>query len=84
MHPKEYGLAHAWVHNRKPNQIANNLLKYQRIDAQARLEARRAWNAPVLWPLTVVGLLLAVLVAPAWLAHRRREAAGAIRLRAGS
>jgi ABC-type transport system substrate-binding protein len=84
MHPKEYGLAHAWMHNRKPNQIANNLLKYQRIDARARLEARRAWNAPVLWPLTVVGLLLAVLVAPAWLAHRRREAAGAIRLRAGS
>jgi ABC-type transport system substrate-binding protein len=83
MHPKEYGLAHGWVNNRKPNQIANNLLKYQRIDTLARAEARRAWNAPVLWPLAVVGLLLAVFVAPAWLAYRRREAAGAIRLRAG-
>ena len=51
-HPKDYGLAHAWVKNRKPNQIANNSLKYQRIDAgAARATCGDAWNRPVLWPL---------------------------------
>ena len=31
-HPKDYGLAHAWVQNVKPNQMARNGLKFQRID----------------------------------------------------
>jgi ABC-type transport system substrate-binding protein len=73
LHPKEYGLAHGWVKNRKPNQIANNLLKYQRLDAVQRAESRRDWNRPVLWPL---GLLAAVMIAfavPAVIAYRRRE-----------
>jgi ABC-type transport system substrate-binding protein len=30
-HPKSYTLGHAWLHNRKPNDVANNILKYQRI-----------------------------------------------------
>lgn len=73
LHPKEYGLAHGWVLNRKPNQIANNLLKYQRIDVARREAQRAAWNRPVLWPLAA-GVLLAVVVAvPAVRAWRRRE-----------
>lgn len=73
LHPKEYGLAHAWVKNRKPNQIANNLLKYQRIDPRQRAALRAEWNRPVIWPLVV---LVAVTVAFAVLAaivYRQRE-----------
>lgn len=46
-HPKSYTLGHAWLHNRKPNDVANNILKYQRIDVAARTQARHAWNSPV-------------------------------------
>ena len=73
MHPKEYGLAHAWVHNRKPNQIANNLLKYQRIDSASRATLRARWNRPVLWPLGLVVVFAAALSFVAWSAWLRRE-----------
>ncbi|MBL8533309.1 MAG: ABC transporter substrate-binding protein [Betaproteobacteria bacterium] len=78
MHPKEYGLAHAWVGNRKPNQIANNLLKYQRIDAEARAMARQSWNRPVLWPVAVLAAVVLLMLAPAWFEYRRRERSGAL------
>ncbi len=72
-HPKDYTLFHAWVKNIKPNKIAYNTLKYQRIDAAQRDEKRSAWNRPILWP---TGLALMVLVAFAWpavVSYRRRE-----------
>ncbi len=73
LHPKEYGLAHAWVKNRKPNQIANNLLKYQRIDAVRRATLREQWNRPVLWPLGLFVLVVVAFTVPAVLVIRRRE-----------
>lgn len=79
LHPKNYTLSHRWLTNRKPNDVANNTLKYQRIDAAARAEARRAWNAPVLWPLAVGGAALLAAVLPAWLGYRRRERGAALK-----
>ena len=72
-HPKSYTLGHAWLHNRKPTDVGNNILKYQRIDVAARAQARRQWNAPVLWPLLAGIGLLAAIVLPAWIGYRRRE-----------
>jgi ABC-type transport system substrate-binding protein len=71
--PKEYGLHHAWVHNRKPHSIANNGLKYQRIDPALRARMRRAWNQPVLWPVALGGVLLVLSLVPAVVTFRRRE-----------
>ncbi|MBS3916622.1 MAG: ABC transporter substrate-binding protein [Sulfuritalea sp.] len=74
-HPKDYSLHHDWVANLKPNNMARNGLKYQKIDAARREKLRAEWNRPVLWP---VGLLIAVLAAgaaPAVLSWRRRERA---------
>ena len=79
LHPKSYTLSHRWLTNRKPNDVANNLLKYQRIDGVARAEARKAWNAPVLWPLAVGFVVLLAAVLPAWLGYRRRERGAALR-----
>ena len=73
LHPKEYGLAHTWVHNRKPNQIANNLLKYQRIDPQLRAQLRQRWNPPVLWPIAALVTGLGAFTALTVLTYRRRE-----------
>ncbi len=77
-HPKSFGLSHAWMKNGKPNQMANNGLKYQRIDAALRAQKRTEWNHPVLWPFVLLVIVLALL---AWLgvrAWRRSEAAVAV------
>ncbi len=77
-HPKDFGLYHGWMQNVKPNQMARNNLKYERIDAALRSQERREWNQPVLWPVL---LILAVLVAsavPAVLTYRRKERMAAV------
>ena len=72
-HPKDYTLSHAWLYNRKPSKVGHNTLKYQRLDPALRAEQRAAWNAPVLWPLGLLLLALAVAIAPAVMAWRTRE-----------
>ena len=74
-HPKDYTLSHQWVFNSKPNQIARNGLKYQRIDAALRERLRNEWNQPVIWPIALGLVLLAALSAPAYFSYRRRERA---------
>ncbi len=71
-HPKSFSLQHAWYHNAKPNLMANNTLKYRRIDPGLRQQSRLAWNQPVVWPLFIGLLLLLLFFVPAWLVHRRR------------
>lgn len=71
-HPKSFSLFHGWYKNLKPNLMANNRLKYTRIDALARTEKRQAWNTPVFWPLLLGGLLFALMLLPAIIAYRRR------------
>ena len=78
-HPKTYVLSHAWVQSRKPSAVGRNTLKYQRLDAALREQQRRAWNAPVWWPLLAGFGLLSTFVAPAFVAYRRRERHAATR-----
>ena len=79
LHPKSYTLGHRWLKNRKPNDVGNNILKYQRIDAAERTAARLAWNRPVLWPL-LLGLLVVLLaIVPGYLGYRRREQRAAVK-----
>lgn len=79
LHPKSYTLGHRWLKNRKPNDVGNNILKYQRIDAEQRKAARQEWNKPVIWPLVIVGLLLGLGLIPAIHGYRRRERQAAIK-----
>lgn len=72
-HPKTYTLTHRWLQNRKPNDIAHNTLKYQRVDGAERRRQQEAWNRPLLWPLLPLAALLLALLWPALRAHRRRE-----------
>ena len=77
-HPMSYSLQHGWVLNRKTGAMVRNTMKYQRLDIERREAARAEWNKPVLWPLALVALLLAALVAPAVIHWRRRETATAL------
>lgn len=72
-HPKGFSLQHAWVANVKPNLMANNTLKYRRIDPALREESRAAWNQPVLWPFALMAIVLVLLIWPAWRQYRRHE-----------
>jgi oligopeptide transport system substrate-binding protein len=76
--PVDYALYHSWYHNFEPNLMANNTLKYIRIDPALRAERRTQWNRPVIWPLALVLGLLVVSVVPAVVTYRRRERAAAL------
>jgi len=70
--PKAYGLYHGWYFNAKPNLMANNGLKYLRIDPALREQQRAAWNKPLLWPLFALAALLLLALVPAFLVWRRQ------------
>ncbi len=76
-HPKDYGLAHEWVGNVKPNQMARNGLKFHRLDTALRERRRAEWNRPAVVPLAILAALAAAAVAGGIVAYRRREARSA-------
>jgi len=71
--PKQFSLHHAWYLNAKPNLMANNALKYRRIDPALRARLQAQWNRPVRWPLYLLGLAVLLAVLPAWIGYRRRQ-----------
>jgi oligopeptide transport system substrate-binding protein len=71
-HPKGFSLYHAWLTNAKPNLMANNTLKYLRIDSELRARKQAEWNQPVLWPFGVLVALLVLGSVPAVIVYRRR------------
>ncbi len=73
LHPVDYTLRHGWLLNSKPNSMAQNELKFHRVDGAARAAAQAAWNDPVVWPIGLAGVAVAALVLPAWAGYRRRE-----------
>ncbi len=72
-HPKRFTLHHEWYRNAKSNLMANNTLKYKRIDPALRARQRAAWNRPNLWPVAVALLVPVAVVLPAVVRHVRRS-----------
>ncbi|GAB6034212.1 ABC transporter substrate-binding protein [Galenea microaerophila] len=72
-YPKSLTLYHHWYHNIYPNLMANNSLKYRRIDGQSRWQAVQQWNPPVLWPFAALFLLGISLVWGAWRLYQQRQ-----------
>ncbi|MCZ6718604.1 MAG: ABC transporter substrate-binding protein [Gammaproteobacteria bacterium] len=77
-HPVGFSLYQSWYSNAKPNLMANNLLKYKRVDPTLRAKLREAWNTPVIWPPVLLIIVLVVSVIPAIITFRRREKAAAL------
>ena len=71
--PKQFSLHHSWYLNSKPNLMANNSLKYRRIDPAQRLARQAEWNRPVLWPVIALLLLVLLVILPAFFAFRRQQ-----------
>lgn len=74
-HPKNYVLQQSWLSNVKANVMANNKLKYWRVDAGRRDALRRDWNQPVLWPLWLGTAAVLLFAGWLWRMLRRREEA---------
>jgi ABC-type transport system substrate-binding protein len=72
-YPKAFSLHHQWLNNVKPNLMANNILKYRRLDPEVREQLRAQWNPPVLWPMGALVLILVLGAIPALMVARRRE-----------
>ena len=72
-HPKNFELHHDWLSNVKPNLMANNTLKYQRIDPVLRNAQRASWNPPVMWPAALLLIVALALLASGVAVYRRRE-----------
>ncbi|MBI3776450.1 MAG: ABC transporter substrate-binding protein [Gammaproteobacteria bacterium] len=72
-HSKDFGLFHEWYKNAKPNDMANNTLKYKRVDPELRAQKRVEWNAPVTWPVWLMVAILLLGTAPAFVIYRRHE-----------
>jgi ABC-type transport system substrate-binding protein len=72
-HPKQFSLNHVWYRNAAPNLMANNALKYQRIEPRLRADLQAQWNPPVRWPLFVLTGAAILVIGPAWLGYRRRQ-----------
>ncbi|MFY9976254.1 MAG: ABC transporter substrate-binding protein [Chromatiaceae bacterium] len=72
--PKSFSLHHQWVHNAVPNTMANNTLKYRRLEPELRERLQRQWNPPILWPLwTLLGVGVALVLPALWLVRRRER-----------
>ena len=61
-HPKSLTLSHQWFKNVLPNAMANNTLKYKRIEAQLRVKKQKVWNQPVILPLILLFLFMLISV----------------------
>lgn len=72
-HPVGFSLHHQWYKNAKPNLMANNKLKYKRIEPRLRTENRTLWNQPVWWPIALLIILTIILLIPAIISYRRKE-----------
>ncbi|MFB3091118.1 MAG: ABC transporter substrate-binding protein, partial [Gammaproteobacteria bacterium] len=77
-HPVAFSLHHSWYKNAKPNLMANNKLKYKRIDPITRKAQRKQWNQPVWWPVVLILIVLCLSVIPAIRHHKRRERSAAL------
>ncbi|MCW8949772.1 MAG: ABC transporter substrate-binding protein [Sedimenticola sp.] len=76
-YPKGFSLYHSWYGNVKPNLMANNTLKYKRIEPELRNQRQQIWNPPIVWPLIVLFVLIVVTVIPAVMVYRRHERSAA-------
>ncbi len=75
IHPKSLGLSHSWFKNIFPNVMANNTLKYKRIDAELRAKKQEEWNQPVIMPLVLFILFPILMIYPLYRGYQGRQKA---------
>ncbi len=72
-HPVDFTLSHSWNRAIKPHAMANNTLKYERVNAKLRSKRQAQWNQPTTWPIWGLLILLIVLFIPLIISYYRRQ-----------
>ena len=72
-YPQDFILSHQWVRPAKPNAMADNSIKYVRIDPAKRAMLREQWNTPILWPLIWILVILFLFTVPVALGYWKRQ-----------
>lgn len=73
VHPIDFTLSHQWNYPLKPNAMANNTLKYERLNPTLRQKKQKGWNAPIIWPLFLLLFFIVILFIPLTITYWRRE-----------
>ncbi len=71
--PINFTLNQTWIYPNKPNPMANNTLKYLRLNSENRAKLRLEWNRPIIWPLLILLGCIVLLWVPLILAYWHRE-----------
>lgn len=72
-YPKTFQLIQSWNERRKPSQLANNTLKYAKIDPLLRASLRNLWNKPVFWPIVAILFILILTLIPVVVRYWQKE-----------
>ena len=71
-YPKSFFLHYDWYGNIKPHLMANNVLKYRKLDVQKRKDSIVSRNQPAIMPLIITLLAMALFLLPAIGIYYRR------------
>jgi ABC-type transport system substrate-binding protein len=72
-YPKELALKHSWYKNVWANPLANNTLKYKKINAEQRMQAIKVWNKPITWPLWLLLFFSIFAIYPLIKAYKNKQ-----------
>jgi oligopeptide transport system substrate-binding protein len=72
-HSENISLHHGWMKNVKPHSMANDGLKYRRIDVEKRNAMRSTWNQPNYLPVLALAALMVAGSLPAVVTVRQRR-----------
>lgn len=72
-YPRSFALSHQWVRINKPGEMINNNLKYMRINPISRAQYRQEWNQPIVWPLSILLLVIVIATVPIFIKYWRRR-----------
>jgi ABC-type transport system substrate-binding protein len=75
VHPTSMALAHQWYKNVLPHAMANNTLKYKRVDAELRARKQQEWNQPQILPLVLFVLFLVMIAFVSHYVYQNRQRA---------
>ena len=72
-HPKSFSLSHKWVENIESNLMANNTLKYKKINNSSRQKDIKLWNKANFSLLYIILILIIVFITSVFVMIRKKD-----------
>ena len=72
-HPKSFSLSHKWVENVESNLMANNTLKYKKINNSTRQKDIKIWNKANFSLLYILLFLIIIFITSIFVMIRKKD-----------